>query len=156
MPGNSSKLTDHSSSARTQSDRLPAPTLHIALTRCGDLDERAPMGRNAKIDATIGGYIRLHKRRLCTANATASTCYELVRPAPTADKPWQKRIFSLGSLKVPVQDEDDLIRFWQTALFRMRRHGLDTHQCRRAACEMMRKGAQAPTGRATLSFRSIH
>jgi hypothetical protein len=95
------------------------------------------MGRISKIDVAIGGYIRLRKRRLCSASATASTSYELVRLAPTVDKPWHKRISSLGSLKEPVQDENDLIRFWQTALFRMRRHGLDAHQCRHAASEMM-------------------
>jgi hypothetical protein len=114
------------------------------------------MGRNAKIDTTIGGYIRIRKRRLCSVGASASTSYELVRPDPTADNPWRKRISSLGSLKEPVQDENDLVRFWQTAVFRMRRHGLDMHQCRRAACEMMRKGAQAPAGMATLSLRSTH
>ena len=113
------------------------------------------MGRNAKIDAAIGGYIRIRKRRL-GPSATVSTTYELVRPDPTADNPWHRRISSLGSLKEPVQDESDLTQFWHTALFRMRRHGLDMHQCRCAACEMMRKGARAPTGRATLSFRSIH
>jgi hypothetical protein len=114
------------------------------------------MGRIAKVDATIGGYIRIRKRRLCGLSATASTSYELVRLDPTAANRWRKRICSLGSLKVPVQDENDLIRFWETAVFRMRRHGLDTRPRRRAACEMMRKGAEAPTGLATLAFRSTH
>jgi hypothetical protein len=61
-----------------------------------------------------------------------------------ADKPRHKLV-SLGSLKEPPH-ESDLIRFWGTAFFRMRRHGLDEHQRRHVASEMVRKGARPPTG----------
>jgi hypothetical protein len=102
------------------------------------------MGRKAKIDATIGGQIRRRKRSLYGKGATASTSYELVRRESAADER-HKRMFSLGSLKEPIQHESDLLRFWQTAFFRMRRHGLDAHQRRHVASEMVRKGARPPT-----------
>lgn len=74
------------------------------------------MGRHAKIDATIGGYNRIRKRSLWGKGAAASTSYELVRPAATADEARHRCKFSLGSLKEPVQHDSDLVRFWQTRI----------------------------------------
>jgi hypothetical protein len=109
------------------------------------------MGRKAKIDATIGGHIRARKRSLYSKGATASTSYELVRREPVADDR-HKRMFSLGSLKEPVRHESDIVRFWLTAFFRMRRHGLDEHQRRHVASEMVRKGARPPTAAECVGF----
>lgn len=98
------------------------------------------MGRLSKIDTVIGGHLRIGRRALWGRGATTSTTYELVRPGAMAGK----CRFSLGSLKEPVQDESDLVRFWQTALFRMKRHGLDERQRRHVAGEMVRRGARQP------------
>jgi hypothetical protein len=92
----------------------------------------------------IGGHLRVHKRALWGKGATTSTTYELVRPAATADQSWHKRMFSLGSLKEPVRHEIDIERFWLMAFSRMKRHGLDEHQRRHVASEMVRRGARQP------------
>src|SRR5215470_17471740 len=110
------------------------------------------MGRKFEIDAAIGGNIRTRKRSLHGKGATTSTSYELVCAEPTADKPGHKRTFSLGSLKEPIQHESDLLRFWKTAFFRMRRHGLDSHQRGHVASEMVRKGARPPTAEQCIGF----
>jgi hypothetical protein len=100
------------------------------------------MGRNAKIDASLGGYVRVRKRKLTGGfGPSTSTSYEVVRPG----EPYHKCVFTLGSLKEPAGHESDIMRFWLTAFFRMRRHGLDAHQRRQVANEMMRKGAR-PAG----------
>jgi hypothetical protein len=102
------------------------------------------MGRHAKIDATIDGYVRTRKRPLWGKRAAASTTFEIVRPEPTADRPQRKRLLGLGSLKEP-RHESDIIRFWGTAFFRMRRYGFGEHQRSLIASEMIRKGARPPT-----------
>ena len=48
------------------------------------------MGRSAKLDATIGGYVRVRRRDLCSTSAKGSTTYDLVRAEPTVDKPWRR------------------------------------------------------------------
>jgi hypothetical protein len=88
------------------------------------------MGLKAKIDASLGGYVRVRKRKLTGGfGATTSTSYELVRPG----EPYHKSVFGLGSLKQHVRHESDIAAFWLTAFARMRRHGLDEHQRRHVA-----------------------
>jgi hypothetical protein len=99
------------------------------------------MGRKAKIDASLCGYVRVRKRKLTGGfGATTSTSYELVRPG----EPYHRCVFGLGSLKEPAGHESDLIQFWLTAFFRMRRHGLDEQRRRHVASEMVRRGARPP------------
>jgi hypothetical protein len=99
------------------------------------------MGRKTKIDASLGGYVRVRKRKLTGGfGATTSTSYELVRPG----EPYHKCAFGLGSLKEPAGHESDVMRFWLTAFFRMRRHGLDEQQRRHVASELIRKWARPP------------
>jgi hypothetical protein len=100
------------------------------------------MGRNTKIDATVGGYLSTRKRNL--RGNGASTTYDLVLCEVTAGKRRHRHKFSLGTLKESPH-EADIIRFWGTAFFRMKLHGLDEHQRRHVASEMVRKGARPPS-----------
>jgi hypothetical protein len=102
------------------------------------------MGRNTKIDASIGGYLSTRKRSLRGNGSTASTTYDLLLFEVTADKRRHRRKFSLGTLKESPH-EADIIRFWGTAFFRMKLYGLDEHQRRHVASEMVRKGARPPS-----------
>lgn len=86
-------------------------------------------------DAAIA--LRISMRKLHGCGATASTTYSLMRRAPP------QYIGALGSLKEP-HNKSDVLRFWTTAFFRMRRHGLDAQQRRHIASEMVRKGAPPP------------
>lgn len=93
------------------------------------------------------GFVHIQRRKLKGGRhghgAAASTSYNLVRHDRLAGK--VRYVVALGSLKEPIGHESDVIRFWQTAIFRMSRHGLDAHQRRHIASEMIRKGARPPT-----------
>jgi len=51
-----------------------------------------------------------------------------------------------------IKHESDIMRFWETAFFRMKRNGLDQHQRRHVASEMVRRGARPPTGTQCVGF----
>ena len=99
---------------------------------------------NSAIDQVAAiGFVRIRKRKLKGGRhrpgADAATSYVLMRAAASTGK--ERYLFALGSLRDPVRHENDIVRFWLTALFRMRRHGLDEYQRRHIASEMVLKGA---------------
>jgi hypothetical protein len=90
--------------------------------------------------------VRIRRRRLTGRYGYgASTSYNLLLAERTAGKVRHRFVGGLGSLKEPVKDASEITRFWLTAFFRMKRHGLDERERLHVASEMVRKGARALT-----------
>ena len=95
--------------------------------------------------ATLG-FIRVRKRTLhpkWRSRAKASMSFDLVRGVCVNGKARHQFVLGLGSQKSGVRY--DTVGFWDRAIFRMTRHGIEPERRQRLIAEMVRKGARLPS-----------
>jgi hypothetical protein len=103
-----------------------------------------------RAQTTHYGFVRVRKRKLKGGShgwlAKASVSFDLVRAVRVNGKPRHKFVLGLGSQKGERRGwHDNVMRFWTSAVRRMRRHGIPEEEQRRILAEMVRKGARPPT-----------